>query len=216
MIIWIFFFTFQSFPPCKNSRGSFCVWGYLFSCFPTPNCWMLSPLQSWGRWVRSGGPPVPLILDRPPQYWNSPHGPLPPPTPTHPHPLFPRYFAFPPNKADVAKSASSGYNKIHIFSKLHALSKIHSNDKVSWQIWLLAYIPRGLASRSWGCVIQNPPETHYMAQFFAGFEVEHFWYFVYSDIAPVQQGSCVTHENYQSIQLITQHLPVDQEKVDTI
>ena len=90
------FFTFQSFPPCKNTKGSFCVWGYLFSCFPTPNCWMLSPLQSWGRWVRSGGPPVPLILDRPPQYWNSPHGPLPPPTPTHPHPLFPRYFAFPP------------------------------------------------------------------------------------------------------------------------
>ena len=127
MIIWIIiFFTFQSFLPCKNTRrGSFCVWGYLFSCFPTPYCWMLSPLQSWGRWVRFGGPPVPLILDRPPQYWNSPHGPLPPPTPTHPHPFFPRYFAFPP-KPMWQKVHHPATTKFTFYSKLHTLSKIHS------------------------------------------------------------------------------------------
>ena len=121
------FFTFQSFLPCKNTRGSFCFWGYLFSCFPTPYCWMLSPLQSWGRWVRSGGPPVPLILDRPPQYWNSPHGPLPP----HPNPtssLISPIFRI-STKADVAKSASSSYNKIHISFKA---SCIVENTQWQW------------------------------------------------------------------------------------
>ena len=158
------FFTFQSFLPCQNSRGSFCVWGYLFSCFPTPYCWMLSPLQSWGRWVRSGGPPVldPSSSTDPPNTGIPRTGPYhPPPQPT----LIP-YFP------DISHFRHSRCSKKCIIqlqqnSKLHALSKIHSSEKVSWQIWLLAYIPRGFATRSWGRLIQNPPETHFMAQFCA-------------------------------------------------
>ena len=123
------------------------------------------------------------------------------------------------SKADVAKSASSRYNKIHILFKASYIventQQTVSSDKVSWQIWLLAYIPRGLAlaSRSWGRLIQNPPKTLFMAQF-----CTRKWVLNIFDICCLlwQQGSCVTHENYQSIQLITQHLPVDQEKVDTI
>ena len=109
--------------------------------------------------------PTPPILEFPARALTTPH-------PNPPSSLLSPIFRI-SSKADVAKSASSRYNKIHILFKASYIventQQTVSSDKVSWQIWLLAYIPRGLAlaSRSWGRLIQNPPETLFMAQFCA-------------------------------------------------
>ena len=80
-----------------------CIWWvvYLFSCFPTPNCPMLSPLQSsaggfgsdiggWGPAPPSSPLPSPSPPSpRPAQSWNSPHGLLPPIPPSPIYPIIP-------------------------------------------------------------------------------------------------------------------------------
>ena len=101
---------------------------------------MLSPLQSWGRWVRSGGPPVPLILDRPPPKMEFPARALTTPHPNPPSSLISPIFRI-STKADVAKSASSSYNKIQSFMhcrKYTAVIKSHGKYD-SWhtfqEVW---------------------------------------------------------------------------------
>ena len=165
MIIWIIIFSlFNHFFLAKTPEEAVFVFEVTCShAFPPPTAGCFPHYKAgaggWGPAARQ----YPSSSTDPPNTGIPRTGPYhPPPQPT----LIP-YFP------DISHFHQSRCSKKCIIqlqqnSKLHALSKIHSSDKVSWQIWLLAYIPRGLASRSWGRLIQKPPETHFMAQFCAG------------------------------------------------